>query len=97
MEIKKPNVLGVIPARGGSKSVPHKNLAPLNGKPMMVWTIEAAQNSKLLTHFVVSSEDEKIIRILQRTWAKMSDAGHEAALQLPLSDEAKRLVGAALA
>ena len=62
-ETKKPNVLGVIPARGGSKSVPHKNLAPLNGKPMMVWTIEAAQNSKMMTHFVVSSEDEKIIQV----------------------------------
>ena len=41
-------------------------------------------------------EEDKIIRILQRTWAKMSDAGHDAAMALPLSDDAKRLVSAAL-
>ena len=65
-EMSKPKILGVIPARGGSKSVPHKNLAPLNGKPMMVYTIEAAQNSQLMTHFVVSSEDEKIIQVARQ-------------------------------
>jgi CMP-N-acetylneuraminic acid synthetase len=66
MNDKKPLIIGVIPARGGSKSVPRKNLAPLNGKPMMVHTIEAAQNSKLLTHYVVSSEDAEIIKVAQQ-------------------------------
>jgi N-acylneuraminate cytidylyltransferase len=65
MSEKKPYILGVIPARGGSKSVPRKNLALLNGKPMFYYTIEAAQQSKKLTHFVVSSEDEEIIRVAQ--------------------------------
>lgn len=63
MSQTKPYILGVIPARGGSKSVPRKNLALLNGRPMFYYTIEAAQQSKMLTHFVVSSEDEEIIRV----------------------------------
>ena len=66
MSDKKPLIIGVIPARGGSKSVPRKNLAPLNGKPMMAHTIEAAQNSKLLTHYVVSSEDAEIIKVAKQ-------------------------------
>ena len=45
-------ILGLIPARGGSKGIPRKNLKPLLGKPLIQWTIEAAQNSQLLDHFV---------------------------------------------
>jgi CMP-N-acetylneuraminic acid synthetase len=56
-------ILGVIPARGGSKSVPRKNIALLQGKPVIAYTIEAAQQSQLLTHFLVSSEDAEIIAI----------------------------------
>jgi CMP-N-acetylneuraminic acid synthetase len=58
--------LGVIPARGGSKSVPRKNIAMLNGKPMIAYTIQAAQGSQRLTDFVVSSEDAEIIRVAQQ-------------------------------
>ena len=58
-------ILGVIPARGGSKSVPRKNIALLHGKPVIAYTIEAAQQSQLLTHFLVSSEDAEIIAIAQ--------------------------------
>lgn len=60
-------MLGVIPARGGSKSVPRKNIALLHGKPMLAYTIEAARQSQRLTHFVVSSEDEEIIAVA-RQW-----------------------------
>jgi CMP-N-acetylneuraminic acid synthetase len=58
--------LGVIPARGGSKSVPRKNIAMLNGKPMIAYTNQAAQGSQRLTDFVVSSEDAEIIRVAQQ-------------------------------
>lgn len=61
-----PLILGVIPARGGSKSVPRKNIALLNGKPMLAYTIEAAQGSRYLTHFVLSSEDPEIIAVGQQ-------------------------------
>lgn len=50
-------ILGVIPARGGSKGIPRKNLKPLCGKPLIMWTIEAAQKSKLLDRIIVSTED----------------------------------------
>lgn len=46
--------------------------------------------------FAAKHEDEKVVTILQRTWKKMSAPGQSAALELPLSDEAKRLVGLAL-
>jgi CMP-N-acetylneuraminic acid synthetase len=56
-------VLGVIPARGGSKSVPRKNIALLHGRPLIAYTIEAARASRRLTHFLVSSEDPEIIAV----------------------------------
>jgi CMP-N,N'-diacetyllegionaminic acid synthase len=53
-------VLGVIPARGGSKRIPHKNLRIVAGKPLIQWTIEAAKQSHRLTTWVVSTDDEGI-------------------------------------
>jgi CMP-N-acetylneuraminic acid synthetase len=53
-------VVGLIPARGGSKGIPRKNLAPLAGKPLLAWTIEAAQASPSLSRVVVSTDDEEI-------------------------------------
>src|SRR5919108_3760545 len=54
------DVLGLIPARGGSKGIPRKNLAPVAGKPLLAWTVEAANGSEKLTHVVVSTEDDEI-------------------------------------
>lgn len=56
-------VLGLIPARGGSKGLPGKNIMDLSGKPMIAWTIEAAKNSKVIDQVVLSSECEEIISI----------------------------------
>lgn len=56
-------ILGVIPARGGSKGIPRKNLAPVCGKPLIAWTIEAALRSRRLDRFVVSTEDPEIARV----------------------------------
>jgi CMP-N-acetylneuraminic acid synthetase len=56
-------ILGVITARGGSKGIPRKNIRPLCGKPLIAYTIEAAQKSKLLTHVIVSTDDEEIAAI----------------------------------
>jgi CMP-N,N'-diacetyllegionaminic acid synthase len=53
-------VLGVIPARGGSKRVPNKNLRTLHGAPLIGYTIRAAQASKLLTTWAVSTENQTI-------------------------------------
>lgn len=56
-------ILGLIPARGGSKSIPKKNIKVLNGKPLIQYTVEAAFNSKKLTSFILSSDDESIINV----------------------------------
>lgn len=57
------SVLAIIPARGGSKGVPRKNLHPLAGRPLIAWTIEAAKASKLIDRFVLSSDDDEIIAV----------------------------------
>lgn len=55
-------VLGVIPARGGSKAIPRKNLVMLGGKPLLAWTCEAAKGSKL-DRIIVSTDNEEIARV----------------------------------
>ena len=59
-------VLAVIPARGNSKGIPRKNLYPLNGKPLIVYTIEEAIKSKLLTRSIVSTDSEEIAQIAEK-------------------------------
>lgn len=54
-------VLAVIPARGGSKGLPRKNIIELGGKPLIAWTVEAAKSSSLIDRVVLSSEDREII------------------------------------
>ena len=50
------NILGVIGARSGSKSIPHKNIKPLMGKPLMGWIIEAAKKSRYVTRVILSTD-----------------------------------------
>ncbi|WP_457748213.1 acylneuraminate cytidylyltransferase family protein [Sulfurimonas sp.] len=58
--------LAVIPARGGSKRLPRKNILDLAGKPLIGWSIEAAKKSKYIDEIVVSSDDEEILNIAQK-------------------------------
>jgi CMP-N-acetylneuraminic acid synthetase len=53
-------ILGLIPARGGSKGIPRKNLAPVAGKSLLAWTVEAAHGAETLTRVVVSTDDDEI-------------------------------------
>jgi len=55
--------LAVIPARGGSKRLPRKNVLNLAGKPLITWTIEASLNSKYIDKVVVTSDDHEILEI----------------------------------
>ena len=55
--------LAIIPARGGSKRLPRKNLLDLCGKPLIAWSIEAALKSKYISKVIVSSDDEEILNI----------------------------------
>ena len=61
----------LIPARGGSKGIPRKNVLPIAGKPLMAWTIEAALRSRLLDAVVVSTEDAEIAEVAQRAGAQV--------------------------
>ncbi|WP_417558931.1 cytidylyltransferase domain-containing protein [Mesoflavibacter zeaxanthinifaciens] len=64
-------ILGLIPARGGSKGIPNKNRKVLNGKPLLQYTIEAALGSKLLNKVVFSSEDETLIKLAKSLGAEV--------------------------
>ena len=57
------SVVAIIPARGGSKSVPGKNIKLLAGKPLIAYTIESALKSKYVDEVIVSTEDEEIAEI----------------------------------
>ena len=56
----KHKILGIITARGGSKSIPRKNIKDLGGKPLIAWTIEAAKNSGIFDRIILSTDDEEI-------------------------------------
>jgi CMP-N,N'-diacetyllegionaminic acid synthase len=63
--VKKSNnsILCLINARGGSKGVPGKNIKPLNGKPLIGWSIDVARQSRLIKKVVVSTDSEEIARV----------------------------------
>ncbi len=54
------NVLGLIPARSGSKGIPRKNIASCGGRPLLAWTCDAARDAKCLTRTIVSTDDPEI-------------------------------------
>ena len=56
-------ILGIIPARGGSKRLPEKNIKLLIDKPLIAWTIEQTKKSKLLTKTIISTENEQIAEV----------------------------------
>ena len=57
------SILAVIPARGGSKGIPRKNIRELAGRPLLAYTAEAARNSRLLSRVILSTEDPEIREI----------------------------------
>lgn len=57
------HILGLIPARGGSKSILNKNIAPLTGKPLLTYTCEAARQSKRLTRIILSTDDSGVAEV----------------------------------
>ena len=65
------NVLALIPARGGSKSVPRKNLINLLGKPMIAWAIEHALAAKHISRVIVTTDDEEIASIAREYGAEV--------------------------
>ena len=62
--------LAIIPARGGSRGVPRKNVAPLLGRPMLVYTIEQARGTPEISRIVVSTDDPAIARVAEENGAE---------------------------
>lgn len=60
------NILGLIPARGGSKGILNKNIKLFNGKPLIYWTIEAAKQSKFINQIIVSTDSKHIASISKK-------------------------------
>jgi CMP-N,N'-diacetyllegionaminic acid synthase len=65
----KPRILGIITARGGSKGLPGKNIIPVLGKPLIVYTIDASLRSSLITKTVVSSDGDTILKVSEKNGA----------------------------
>ncbi|MCJ7483467.1 MAG: acylneuraminate cytidylyltransferase family protein [Thermodesulfovibrionales bacterium] len=63
MTDKKVKIMAVIPARGGSKGIPRKNIVDLGGKPLIAYTIEVARRSKLIDAAIVSTDDAEIAEV----------------------------------
>lgn len=66
------SVVALVPARGGSKRVPRKNLAPCGGKPLLAWTVEAALGSTTIDRAILSTDDPEI-----------AEAGRRLGLEVP--------------
>ncbi len=69
--IDRKSVVAIIPARGGSKGLPGKNIMPLCGKPLIAWSIETARRSKYLDEVVVSTDDAEIADVARRFGASV--------------------------
>lgn len=79
--------LAIIPARGGSKGVPRKNIRLVAGKPLIAWTIEAAQRSAFGVRVIVSTDDEEIASVAREYGAEVpflrpSELAHDRSLDI---------------
>ena len=63
---KGKRILAIIPARGGSKGLPGKNIKELCGKPLIAWSIEHAQNSKYVDEIFISTDSQEIANVAER-------------------------------
>ena len=69
--INGQRVIAVIPARGGSKSVPKKNIKPLGGKPLICWSIEVAKNTPAVDRVIVSTDSDEIAQVAKSAGAEV--------------------------
>ncbi|MCQ9074149.1 acylneuraminate cytidylyltransferase family protein [Vibrio harveyi] len=82
------NVIAIIPARGGSKGVPKKNIKELNNKPLIAYTIEQASNTKNIDHVVVSTDCNEIADISREYGAEVIMRPQEISGDLASSEDA---------
>ncbi len=83
-----PRILALIPARGGSKGIPRKNLAPLAGRPLLAWTIEHARQTPEIDRVVVTTDDAEIASVARREGAETVERPAELAGDAASSESA---------
>ncbi|MDD5433882.1 MAG: acylneuraminate cytidylyltransferase [Nitrospira sp.] len=85
---KLPNIVAIIPARGGSKSIPRKNIIDFCGKPLIAWSIELALASKYISDVYVTTDDKEIANVSQAYGAKIIWRPPELATDIASSEDA---------
>jgi YrbI family 3-deoxy-D-manno-octulosonate 8-phosphate phosphatase len=93
MDHKKPEVLAIVPARGGSKSIPHKNIRSFAGHPLIAYSIAAGLQAKSVTRTIVSTDDEQIAEVAKKFGAEVpfmrpARFSQDATLDLPVFQHA---------
>ena len=91
--VERPEVLAIIPARGGSKGIPRKNILSFAGQPLIAWSIAAAKQSHLVTRIIVSTDDEEIAVVARRLGAEVpflrpAELAQDLSVDLPLFEHA---------
>ena len=89
----KPEILAIIPARGGSKGIPRKNIRNFAGYPLIAWSTAAAKQSKSATRIIVSTDDEEIAAVAREWGAETPflrpvEFSQDNSTDLPLFDHA---------
>jgi len=69
--VKKNKIIAIIPARGGSKGIPKKNIVEINGKPLISYTIDVAKKSKLIDRIIVTTDNNEIAEISKKYGAEV--------------------------
>jgi N-acylneuraminate cytidylyltransferase len=91
--LKKPEVLAIIPARGGSKSIPRKNILDFAGHPLLAYSIAAGLKAEAVTRVIVSTDDEDIAQVARRFGAEVpfmrpAEYAQDDTLDLPVFQHA---------
>ena len=93
----KKEILAIIPARGGSKGIPRKNIRNFAGYPLIAWSIAAAKQSELTTRVIVSTDDEEIASVA-RDWGaetpflRPAELAQDTSTDLPLFEHALKFL-----
>lgn len=96
--LNKPEVLAVIPARGGSKGIPRKNIRPFSGFPLIAWSIAAARQAETVTRTLVSTDDPEIAAIAVDLGAEVpflrpTELAQDATTDLPVFQQTLEWLG----
>lgn len=93
MHSTRTSVCAIIPARGGSKGIPKKNIVPVAGKPLLTYSIESAQASTYIERVIVSTDDEEIAKVAVSWRAEVPfmrpiELAEDTVLDLPVFQQA---------